>query len=280
MNPELLEALRQRIREHDLEAHEEAIIAQALPAVRLTLGSPSSGAVGESRVGGVPDLPVGMAWPRNAAGEAYSFVLQINLADVPALAESPLPAKGLLHFFVGLDEPASDVDHLVLILDNEDLAAAVQPDEAEFANDAYIGMPAHKLILEPFADVPRWATKDYEALTFDVMTEDENSGYDAIAKRKPREIGQLLGHVATVGQDTREDAFVVREVNPEFLYDYVEQAKLDMTQATRWRNLLRVDSIDELELMIWDAGFFNVLIKDIDFERLNFSRLYVAVETS
>ena len=280
MKPELLEALRQRILENNLEVHEDAIIAQALPAMRLILGAPSSGAVGESRVGGVPDLPLGTVWPRNPEGEAYSFVLQLSLTDVPPFAGNPLPDEGLLYFFVGLDEPASDVDHLVLILDSEQLKPAIQPDEAEFANDAYIAMPAHKLTFELFADMPRWATRDYEALTFDVMTEDENSSYDALAKRKPREIGQLLGYVATVGQDTREDAFVVREVNPKFLYDYAEQAKLDMTLAKRWRNLLRVDSIDELELMIWDAGFFNVLVKDADLERLNFSKLYVAVETS
>ncbi len=281
MNPELLETLRTIITESGLDAHVDAIIAQALPAVRLILGTPSSGLIGESRVGGVPDLPVGMAWPRNAAGEAYSFILQVNLADVPAFVGNPLPAKGLLYFFVGLDEPGSDVDHHVLILDDDNLTPVIQPDESEFANERYMAMPARKLSLELFADLPRWATSDHDALTEDMDGDEQDAyGYGDLSSREAYEVGQLLGHTATIGQDTREDAFVVREINPAWLYDYQERAKLEMTRAAHWRNLLRVHSIDELNMTIWDAGFFNVLVKDTDLERLDFSKLYVAVETS
>lgn len=280
MNPQLLEDLRRDLNSAGLEPHADAILARALPAVRLKLGQPSS-AVGESRIGGVPDLPVGMMWPRNASNEALTFILQLNLARLPAFDENPLPRTGMLYFFVGLDEPASDVEHRVFLHPLEStLELATPPPLEEFANeDNYRDLPPHALELELFADVPRWATTDFDALTAD-MTEDEIDAYGDFGSRNSREIGQLLGHVATIGHDTREDAFVVREVNRAWLYDYREREKLDMARAARWRNLLRVDSIMELDFTIWDAGFFNVLVKDDDLERLNFENVYVCVETS
>jgi hypothetical protein len=280
VNPELLEDLRQTIKDFELNAHLEAIMAQVRPGVRLRLGAPSKLEVGESRIGGVPDLPVGMVWPRNAAGEAFTFILQIKLEDVPAFEGNPFPPRGLLLFFVGLDEPASDVEHRVLLIpDDAPLETAAMPAVDELANDAYHDLVPHRLKLELFADVPRWATSDHDALT-ENMTEDEADAFGDLGSRESGEVGQLLGHVASIGHDTREDAFVVREVNPKFLYEYQERAKLDMTRAARWRNLLRVDSVRQLELSIWDAGFFNVLVNDEALERLDFSRSYVAVETS
>ena len=281
MNPTLLEDLRAAILEMGLEAHADAILNRALPAVRLKLGAPSSGQTGESRIGGAPDLPVGMAWPCNADGEALTFILQLNLAQLPAFDENPFPALGMLYFFVGLDAPASDVEHRVFLQAGAaSLEPATAPPLEEFANeDNYYDLSPHTIEFELFADIPRWATADYDAMT-QGMTEDGVNDYGDLSATESDEIGQLLGYVATIGHDTREDAFVVREVNPAFLYDYTQRAKLDMTQARRWRNLLRVYSVRELDLTIWDAGFFNVLVLDADLERLDFSKLYVAVETS
>ncbi len=279
MNPALLEALRATIHDFGLGAYTDAIIAKALPAVRLNLAGRSSGAVGESRIGGVPDLPAGMVWPHNTDG-ALSFIAQINLGDVPRFEGNPLPSSGMLYFFIGLDEPASDVDHLVLLHTGDGtLEPAVKPGADEFAGENHHDLEPHRLSLELFADVPRWATGDYDALT-EHMNEDEQNDFGDLGSRNTGEVGQLLGHVSSIGHDTREDAFVVREVNPAWLYDYRERAKLDMTRAAHWTNLLRVDSTREVGLSIWDAGFFNVLVKDSDLGRLDFTKLYVAIETS
>jgi uncharacterized protein YwqG len=279
MPPELLESLRETIQEFGLEAHADAILARVKPAVRLGLGARSSLELGESRIGGVPDLPVGMAWPRNTSGEALTFILQLRLADVPPFSGNPFPETGMLYFFIGLDEPAWDVEHRVILNDATNLERAMSPAEDEFANDTHNDLAPHRLTMDLFADVPRWATSDYDALIED-MTDDEADALSDLGSRESDEVAQLLGHVATIGHDTREDAFVVREVNAKFLFDYQERAKLDMTRAQGWHNLLRVYSSLELELNIWDAGFFNVLVREDDLERLNFENLYVAVETS
>ena len=274
--------LERALRDEGLEAFLPAVSAQALPVAQLLLGAASSLELGESRIGGVPDLPVGMTWPRNADGEALSFLLQVRLEQLDGLEGNPFPAVGMLYFFVGLDEPASDVKHCVLLHSgNGSLERATRPESDEFAGDSYNDIWPHKLDIEISVDVPRWATSDHDVLSKD-MTDDQMDEFNnlQIHASPATVIGQLLGHVCTIGQDTREDAFVVREVNPEFLYDYTQRDKLDMTQARRWRNLLRVDSVGAVDLTIWDAGFFNVLVLDADLEKLDFSKLYVAVETS
>ncbi|SFB45121.1 protein of unknown function [Rhizobium sp. NFR07] len=65
--------------------------------------------LGASRIGGGPDLPPG-TWPGNERGMHHPFLMQIDLAEIASEGGSsgPLPADGLLSFFVHGD--ALDVD--------------------------------------------------------------------------------------------------------------------------------------------------------------------------
>jgi Domain of unknown function (DUF1963) len=96
----------------------EAVIAQCglsdassliLPRARLgfrILLRPSKcdSMPGETRFGGVPDLPVGAAWPASDQG-LLTFFGQINLQDIAQ--QSALPGAGLLSFFGGPIEGAA-----------------------------------------------------------------------------------------------------------------------------------------------------------------------------
>lgn len=55
--------------------------------------------VGASRIGGEPDLPEGAEWPVDGT-TPMSFVAQFRLDELAQVAASPLPAIGLLSFFV------------------------------------------------------------------------------------------------------------------------------------------------------------------------------------
>lgn len=63
-------------------------------------------------------------------------------------------------------------------------------------------------------------------------------------------LGRLLGYAAGIGHDPREDAYVAREVNREWLYNFAERARLDLAGAERWQHLLTVGSVLELDLTI------------------------------
>lgn len=69
---------------------------------RLTAALP----LGASRFGGLPDLPPDFAWPA-ADGRKLQFLAQLDLADLPRWAGSPLPADGWLYHF-GLYENEHD----------------------------------------------------------------------------------------------------------------------------------------------------------------------------
>lgn len=76
------------------------IAKDALAGARLVKGG--SGAVGETRLGGRPDLPPAMKWP-SCKGRRLSFLAQVRLADV---ASGALPRTGVLTVFGDAKENA------------------------------------------------------------------------------------------------------------------------------------------------------------------------------
>ncbi len=85
---------------------QEEEIADGLRPILLirlsTDGSPP--ALGASKVGGVPDLPVGVEWPLGFDDGPVAFVAQINFAECQGLEGcSKLPAQGLLYMFCTTD---------------------------------------------------------------------------------------------------------------------------------------------------------------------------------
>jgi len=67
--------------------------------------------IGESRIGGIPDLPEGITWPYS--GELpLAFVAQINLNEIPMFQDRMLlPQQGMLYFFY---EPTQNFNSEVL----------------------------------------------------------------------------------------------------------------------------------------------------------------------
>lgn len=285
MNAELESQLRERVIAAGLEAHAEAILARARPAVDFTIEDTSSGEIGEHRFGGAPDLPPSIPWPRLSDGQAFVFLMQINLSQIPTWQESPLPARGMMWFFVGLDEPATDVEHRIILWQgdpqgDEELSPAIAPPLGEMANENYAEMPPQRLRAELRADVPNYST-NFGGLG-EQMSQGEQDAMGELARCDGDCIGQLLGLVRGVGSDPREDAFVVREVGEQWLYDYPKRGSLDMSRAQAWQNLLCLFSLraGELDFCVWDAGYLIFLIREDDLAALEMARVYAAVETS
>ena len=301
-----LDELKSVLEEHGLAEYYEKIRAQYKPCIWLRLGEAGEGKIGTSRIGGRPDLPDGMEWPTSNEtlpegdkGTPLTFVMQIDLADIPDDKDFPrseihLPKDGLLSVFIGLDEPATDVEHrFFLIPAGIPLSRKDIPESADFEDDMYAEMPPHGLKLVLGADFPRWATDDQQELCeameeeagedcdvddlFDAYTDFTNDLEPCHSKEI---VGKLLGHAAGIGSDPREDAYVVREVNPEWLYEYTKRATLDMSLARRWQNLLMLDSCDALNLTIWDAGYLQFLIREDKLKDGDFGGCYAHVESS
>ncbi|AEV82832.1 hypothetical protein ACWT_1813 [Actinoplanes sp. SE50] len=76
------------------------LAAAALSSLRLTTGPECAPDTTDTRLGGVPLLPPGAAWPYSPSGNPQSFLGQLNTDEVNArLGEPLLPPGTLLGFF-------------------------------------------------------------------------------------------------------------------------------------------------------------------------------------
>src|SRR4051812_38477 len=92
--------LAQRAQQLGFGAHATQIARDALPGARLVAGRPDT--IGGNRLGGAPDLPRAMRWPR-CQGRLLSFLGQFRLADLAAVAPGAVPASGELSVFANLE---------------------------------------------------------------------------------------------------------------------------------------------------------------------------------
>lgn len=110
---DLQDRLRDLIAQHRLEPIAEEILRHAAPCITLKLkdlGDPFGSAktldppMGSSRMGGMPYVPQAFEWPMFEC--AYGgdtvrsgFLMQLDLAALPEISDSPLPRAGLLSLF-------------------------------------------------------------------------------------------------------------------------------------------------------------------------------------
>ena len=148
-----LEPLKKLIHEHGLSKYQDNILATARPAIFLNLEQ-SEIQNGQSKIGGVPDLPLSIPWPKDPSYNKYlCFILQINLAELPAFPENPFPKKGMLYLFA--NESENSVEQLVFYNGSEPLQPANLPEEDLFITDWYENLVAHRLTFDLLPDVPR-----------------------------------------------------------------------------------------------------------------------------
>ena len=77
----------------------EALSRQAL-LLKTNKAIESQLEIGQTKIGGQPDLPDGIKWPQFKDGKPLAFLAQINLGDVAAVTElSALPKTGIIYFF-------------------------------------------------------------------------------------------------------------------------------------------------------------------------------------
>lgn len=283
MNTERLTTL---IDEAGLSEDRDKILAAALPAILLRLGQAEQGHVGLSRAGGTPDLPPSLAWPRSSAGYNLCFMLQINLAELPAFPDNPLPEQGMLYLF--LDEADYHAKQLPVYTGNEELKPAQPPNGEQCPLEWSHDMVPHRLTFELIADVPRWASMEYTALHQSFAPGNEHQPKDGDAwlddighALSSGSVGKLLGHVSGIGHDPREHDYMTRAIQVQERHtSAAADIAPDTLPALSWINLLELESSRQLNVMFGDAGYVQVLIPAEDLQQHEFGRLFVNTQSS
>lgn len=239
--------------------------------------------LGESRIGGAPDLPVDWPWPQGD-DEPMVFVAQIQLSELRALdAASELPAEGMLSFFYAAGELREDTTVPVRVFHwsaDEALERRATP-----AGVAVV--MAHTMAFEGESMLPGLESPFYESiadeqrvLAFrralaapgnkrDVSSLDPSqaianfielyNGEDAT-----RPIHRVLGYASNIQGDPYRDLEVGLRPGG---YDAYREGTIEALEthraSRRWRLLLQIDASNDGELLLQqDGGYFYFWITD------------------
>jgi uncharacterized protein YwqG len=85
---------------YDLTHFKTQILKVARPSLLIKSTTASSEPrLGQSKLGGTPDLPPSLDWPKSRDGKSFAFIAQINLAELPKATLPDFPSQGILYFF-------------------------------------------------------------------------------------------------------------------------------------------------------------------------------------
>lgn len=247
---------------------------------------------GCSRIGGDPDLPADVEWPVDSKGTPMTFLAQLRLRELMDHDEaSRLPANGALYFFIGIDEPAYDIEHKVLYLQEEQLQAAQRRHAPEVTalEDAFTGYQVSaRSTLEP----PNYGYVDYE------QVEDDEHDYEhyeelcfELTGYSSNDLATMFGYPETQHGDCEYEAALKLLTGEKYNYSETEALK----QITRHLNgdpdraqqeirdtllLLALGSDDDVGFCWWDAGELQFFIRKEDLLAGNFDRTYCSLYSS
>lgn len=241
--------------------HDEFILAfERLAPEELRLG--------QSRAGGVPDLPDSLEHP---AG--LQFLCQINLAEVPPTpGTSLLPSEGMLYFFYDMEDqpwgfdPAHKGRWAVLHADTTSGlrarpgASKTNPHQIRFTVERRLTDPefAPETFSMKEVDAYRDALEDISAPGFNKLM-----GFPDPLANGIRELCELASHGVNAGQETWRDDPVAA-----VLLEYPDD----------WRLLLQLDSETPMGWMWGDCGRLHIMIPAPALERRDFSKAWVVLQ--
>jgi uncharacterized protein YwqG len=166
--------------------------------MRVTAVTDSESApLGASRLGGTPDLPPEIAWPRNPEDDLLlDFIGQINLAQLPEAGQT-LPSTGLISMYSQQDS-ASENPHKILNFDSpiDSLVRTETPSAGMFSDEDTDEPYGSLLVTEfvPSVSLPEslWAFPDFADEIHDAYSELLTELYSDPKQKEPS--SRLLGY--------------------------------------------------------------------------------------
>ncbi|GAA0380773.1 YwqG family protein [Paenibacillus motobuensis] len=247
---------------------------------------------GASRIGGDPDLPMSLEWPLDSDGTPMTFLAQLRLSELTAQDESSLlPKEGMLYFFVGVDEPAYNIEHKVLYLRDEELKEAYRrmaPEETSLEEK----FKGYKLKARFTIEPPNYGYVDYERV------EDEEHDYEQyedlcfeLTETDSDDLAVMFGYPATQHGDCEYEAALQMLTGAEYNYSVQDAMKQitkhlkgDVNKAEQevcdTLLLLALDSDQEVGFCWWDAGELQFFIRKEDLLAGDFSHTYCSLYSS
>jgi uncharacterized protein YwqG len=238
-----------------------------------------------TRIGGIPDLPEGLDWPRHH-GKSLAFISQVNLEEIPRTSfDSPFPATGVLYFFYDSEQstwgfdPKDKGSWRVLYSANvPDVSTEAQYPEDVPEHARYEPRPLEvtvgKSIPEPMEMVmSSGLPEDKQDLVLDLYGRYSEYGL-------PKH--QLLGYPMPGQGDMQLECQLVSHglyCGDETGYNDPRAKELE-AGARDWQVLLQVDTHEDAGMMWGDCGRLYFWIRKDDLINRNFDATWMILQCS
>lgn len=257
----------------------------ARPSIRITAAEVDESLlyVGASKLGGVPDLPTGAAWPE-WKGLPQSFIAQIRLDDVRQYdTEKVLPQSGMLWFFYDAqqqtfgEDPADRGGWQVLYTDG-DLNALhrVSAPTALPATSQYHACLlsfASELTLsqQPRLEIPELDWSDDDQKKYESVLSSFSSQADRATPHH-----RMLGNPDTIQDDMRLQCQIISHGVTDI--DDPRAAALSKG-VLDWLLLLQIDTDDDIGMRWGNTGMLYFWIKSADLQTQHFDASWLVLQS-
>ena len=258
----------------------------ARPSIRITAAEVDESFlyVGASKLGGVPDLPTGAAWPE-WKGLPQSFIAQIRLDDVSQYdTEKVLPQSGMLWFFYDAqqqtfgEDPADRGGWQVLYTDGDlnalqrALAPTTLPATSQY--HACLLSFASELTLsqQPKLEIPELDWSDDDQKKYESVLSSFSSQADHATPHH-----RMLGNPDTIQDDMRLQC----QLTSNGVTDIDDPRAAALSKgAMDWQLLLQVDTDDTIGMRWGNAGmlYYWISLADLPTRQFNASWLVLQSE--
>ena len=273
-----MEELKLEMLERGLGGLFDALSPYAKNAIYMELEE--DGAEGFSKMGGAPELPVGMAWPRKPDGTPLSFIAQIDFAEIhPYDLDGRLPESGKLWFFYDCSDdgmpwgfdPADADGFRVIYAEHAELEPAEVPDDLEVTFDeAGLSFASRVDLLSTDSDI---------CDDLDLPDEEMDDYFDWLEEREGA-CNKLLGHSDNIqGGMELECEYVTHGLYCGDPSGYQKAKALGLHKnAARWTLLMQVESNEDIGMMWGDLGRLYLWITEEDLQARRFDKCWLILQ--
>lgn len=284
-DPELLNKLDRAIEEAGFLNYQKGLQQLALKAVALETTEPDLyEQKGNTRFGGLPDLPLKIEYPTfttyNGDIKGLQFIGQLNCADLAAF-QNYLPRTGIMYFFIEDQEAPFNCKMIYYDGDAERLQSAKDLDiDEEFIYDDFGIFSPYLARAEKFSSLPYFYRDDYlyKGNAENLIEFEEDIDYD--------ELDQFQSRLRPGREHPNfSDTFLpVHGIN-NYVFTQHESPQIQAADklggvAEEWMVLLCVASENKTGFQFWDAGTIFFVIHKSDLAKCDFSNVYYGLESS
>lgn len=287
----LEEKLRKSISKVGLAHISEIIVSAAKPAILIELRESDEDriAIGDSKIGGHPDLPVDYKYPQ-WKNKPMGFIGQINLASSSEFdIDHVLPKEGTLSFFYDLYEQPWGYDPKELGFSRVDyFPPSVQLTRRKVPEDE-IRLKCSAVLLSPSLTIPSSGSQAYDILqSRHQFNDSEERRYWGLPsqllinfrKTTSKAHHRLLGHSYNIQGDMQLEAELV--TNGLYCGDssgyHDPKAKFLEPLSAQWQLLFQLDSDDTGDFMWGDGGMLYYWIRQSDLLNRKFENHWMTMQ--